>query len=207
MFQARQFVGLFLIALFTCDIDARPVSVAEIVALDKQGPTFILAGDSTTAKGGGWGDGFLQILQAPAHGTNLGHGGATTVSFRRGGDWGKVISAVKSAPTRSLALFNETGPLAIKERDVRMEQDEAIEESNGVGSWNTLISKVKRDNGGKAVYVTIQVCHAFKVSLLIIVGIEHGQAERILKELIRTCRSSEMVDLLIYQSTRSNCSY
>jgi hypothetical protein len=60
---------------------------------------FILAGDSTTAKqsdgGGGWGDGFLRSLQPPSGGTNYGHNGATTVSFRSGGDWGKVISEVK----------------------------------------------------------------------------------------------------------------
>jgi hypothetical protein len=60
---------------------------------------FVLAGDSTTAKqsdgGGGWGDGFLRTLQSPSGGTNFGHNGATTVSFRSGGDWGKVISEVK----------------------------------------------------------------------------------------------------------------
>jgi hypothetical protein len=58
---------------------------------------FVLAGDSTTAVGGGWGDGFLEnTLLAPAAGINLGHSGATTVSFRAGGDWSNVIDEIKS---------------------------------------------------------------------------------------------------------------
>ncbi|KAF2135245.1 carbohydrate esterase family 12 protein, partial [Aplosporella prunicola CBS 121167] len=61
---------------------------------------FFLAGDSTTAKqssnGGGWGDGFRnKTLKSPAFGTNYGHNGATTVSFREGGDWDKVLADVK----------------------------------------------------------------------------------------------------------------
>ena len=58
---------------------------------------FVLAGDSTTAVDGGWGDGFLNTtLRRPAGGINLGHSGATTVSFRDGGDWAHVLEEVKS---------------------------------------------------------------------------------------------------------------
>jgi len=58
---------------------------------------FVLAGDSTTAPDGGWGDGFLSTaVREPASGINLGHSGATTVSFREGGDWAAVIEQVKS---------------------------------------------------------------------------------------------------------------
>ncbi|KAH3015642.1 hypothetical protein KXV73_004342 [Aspergillus fumigatus] len=62
-------------------------------------PFFLLAGDSTTAKqssnGGGWGDGFLNTtLFHGASGLNYGHNGATTVSFRAGGDWETVLSKV-----------------------------------------------------------------------------------------------------------------
>jgi lysophospholipase L1-like esterase len=65
-------------------------------------PFFTLAGDSTTAVqstgGGGWGNGFLQTtLKSPATGKNLGHNGATTVSFREMGDWATVLSTTKSA--------------------------------------------------------------------------------------------------------------
>ncbi|KAF1917652.1 SGNH hydrolase-type esterase domain-containing protein [Ampelomyces quisqualis] len=65
-------------------------------------PAFFLAGDSTTAvqaeNGGGWGDGFLNTtLKSGATGTNYGHNGATTVSFRDGGDWATVLAAAKNA--------------------------------------------------------------------------------------------------------------
>jgi lysophospholipase L1-like esterase len=56
---------------------------------------FVLAGDSTTAKGGGWGNGFISNLEKPNIGTNYGHNGATTVSFKKGGDWSKVMADVK----------------------------------------------------------------------------------------------------------------
>lgn len=57
-------------------------------------PAFILAGDSTTAVDGGWGDGLLATLAEPALGVNLGHSGATTKSFRDGGDWAAVTDSV-----------------------------------------------------------------------------------------------------------------
>ncbi|KAF4767356.1 hypothetical protein HAV15_009998 [Penicillium sp. str.  len=63
-------------------------------------PFFVLAGDSTTAtqssNGGGWGDGFLNTtLFNGASGRNFGHNGATTVSFRDGGDWDDVLTTVR----------------------------------------------------------------------------------------------------------------
>ena len=65
---------------------------------------FLLAGDSTTATqspgGGGWGDGFLNYTLANGSaGHNYGHDGATTASFRAGGDWATVISQAQSHAT------------------------------------------------------------------------------------------------------------
>ncbi|KAB2576366.1 putative gdsl-like lipase acylhydrolase protein [Lasiodiplodia theobromae] len=58
---------------------------------------FFLAGDSTTAPSGGWGDGFLTTTLANgAWGTNFAKSGATTVSFRNGGYWDSTIEAVKN---------------------------------------------------------------------------------------------------------------
>ncbi|KAF2265010.1 SGNH hydrolase [Lojkania enalia] len=58
---------------------------------------WLLAGDSTTAPNGGWGDGFLATTVASnSSGHNYGHSGATTASFRAGGDWGKVIQDVRT---------------------------------------------------------------------------------------------------------------
>ncbi|CAG8949876.1 hypothetical protein HYFRA_00004204 [Hymenoscyphus fraxineus] len=57
---------------------------------------FFLAGDSTTAVEGGWGDGFLKLLANGAKGTNFAKSGRTTVSFVSGGFWDQVIAAVKA---------------------------------------------------------------------------------------------------------------
>lgn len=75
--------------------------MARSAARGDKPPAFFLAGDSMTAvqssEGGGWGNGFLSFLRAPAWGTNYGHDGATTVSFVSGGDWGEVISSVEGS--------------------------------------------------------------------------------------------------------------
>lgn len=57
---------------------------------------FFLAGDSTTAVNGGWGDGFVALLRNGAIGENKGHSGATTASFVGGGDWASVLDLVES---------------------------------------------------------------------------------------------------------------
>lgn len=62
---------------------------------------FLLAGDSTTATqstdGGGWGDGFLNFtLKRGSSGRNYGHNGATTKSFREGGDWGRLMNEAQT---------------------------------------------------------------------------------------------------------------
>ncbi|KAF2200640.1 SGNH hydrolase [Delitschia confertaspora ATCC 74209] len=58
---------------------------------------FLLTGDSTTAPKGGWGDGFLSTtIAAGSSAHNYGHSGATTASFRAGGDWNKVTKDIST---------------------------------------------------------------------------------------------------------------
>lgn len=75
-----------------------PAALALPAALKSRadGPVYwLLAGDSTTATNGGWGDAFLATTVAEgSSGKNYGHSGATTKSFRAGGDWGEVIDEV-----------------------------------------------------------------------------------------------------------------
>ncbi|KAL4932562.1 rhamnogalacturonan acetylesterase [Aspergillus undulatus] len=59
-------------------------------------PAFFLAGDSTTATGGGWGDAFVSDLTCGSTGENYGDSGATTGSFRSDGYWDEVLAAVES---------------------------------------------------------------------------------------------------------------
>jgi hypothetical protein len=57
---------------------------------------WLLAGDSTTAPGGGWGDAFLSTTVAPSStGHNWAKSGATTKSFRDGGYWASVLDGIK----------------------------------------------------------------------------------------------------------------
>lgn len=58
-------------------------------------PAFVLAGDSTTAIDGGWGNGLLATLIEPATGLNVGMSGATTASFVASGKWQTVTDQVK----------------------------------------------------------------------------------------------------------------
>ncbi|KAL5337244.1 SGNH hydrolase-type esterase domain-containing protein [Aspergillus crustosus] len=59
-------------------------------------PAFFLAGDSTTAPNGGWGDAFVVSLTGGSTGDNFGDSGATTSSFRNEGFWDDVLAAVES---------------------------------------------------------------------------------------------------------------
>lgn len=90
---------------------------------------FFLAGDSTTAiinaakTGGGWGDGFLATLKNKAIGFNYGHNGATTASFRAGGDWSRVLAGVagnktKYTPFVTISVISHS-QIGLKERGRR----------------------------------------------------------------------------------------
>jgi len=72
---------------------AAPATILESAVL----PVYwFLAGDSTTAPGGGWGDAFLSTtVAAGSSGQNWGKSGRTTASFRDGGYWQSVIDGVK----------------------------------------------------------------------------------------------------------------
>ncbi|KAI1109875.1 SGNH hydrolase-type esterase domain-containing protein [Nemania sp. NC0429] len=58
-------------------------------------PAFFLAGDSTTAVDGGWGNGLLAPLIEPAWGVNFGLSGATTASFVAAGRWANVTEHLR----------------------------------------------------------------------------------------------------------------
>ncbi|PGH12040.1 hypothetical protein AJ80_06859 [Polytolypa hystricis UAMH7299] len=64
-------------------------------------PAFFLAGDSTTAPDGGWGDAFVASLTNGATGANFGASGRTTSSFRSDGYWDKVLTAVAQSAASS----------------------------------------------------------------------------------------------------------
>jgi hypothetical protein len=61
----------------------------------RKAPAFFLAGDSTTALDGGWGNGLLAPLIAPARGVNIGQSGATTASYIAAGNWTNITTHLK----------------------------------------------------------------------------------------------------------------
>jgi lysophospholipase L1-like esterase len=136
-------------------------------------PAFFLAGDSTTAtqagNGGGksrpstgyhtttnnvtgWGNGFLDTtLKNDATGTNYGHNGATTVSFRSGGDWDTVMSAAKSVKSSHSAYVtiqfghNDQKP----EKEISMAQFTAnlikfVDEVRAIPATPILVTSLSR---------------------------------------------------------------
>lgn len=60
-------------------------------------PRFFLIGDSTVAVDGGWGDGLLSYLEAPAKGDNRGVSGSTTVSWKSSGRWESLLRDISTA--------------------------------------------------------------------------------------------------------------
>ncbi|KAJ5822369.1 Esterase SGNH hydrolase-type subgroup [Penicillium robsamsonii] len=121
-------------------------------------PFFILAGDSTTApqssNGGGWGDGFLNTtLFKGASGRNLGHNGATTVSFRDGGDWDEVIGIVKQVrhdyhPFVTIQFgHNDQKPAAkISLSQYTTNLEKFVTEAFGAGATPILVTPLSRRN-------------------------------------------------------------
>lgn len=121
-------------------------------------PFFILAGDSTTAKqtsgGGGWGDGFLNTtLFNGASGKNYGHNGATTISFRTGGDWGEVLSTVESvkadySPFVTIQFgHNDQKPAAnISLAEYTKNLEAFVAEATDAGATPILVTPLSRRN-------------------------------------------------------------
>ncbi|KPM39579.1 hypothetical protein AK830_g6985 [Neonectria ditissima] len=85
----------FLQALLAAAAVVSQVQAAPQQSRDKKPPYFILTGDSTVAVNGGWGDGFLRDIKAPAAGVNPAKSGATTVSFKANGRWEAVIKGIE----------------------------------------------------------------------------------------------------------------
>jgi hypothetical protein len=96
-------ISCFLLLFSIKDALALPIS-SLVPRQSSKPPYFLLVGDSTTAKPkeasygitGGWGDGFLALLNKPASGVNYGHNGRTTIDYRSGGDFDKVIKDLKA---------------------------------------------------------------------------------------------------------------
>ncbi|KAI5779597.1 SGNH hydrolase-type esterase domain-containing protein [Geopyxis carbonaria] len=112
----------------------------------------LLAGDSTTAPGGGWGDGFLSTtLNAPSFATNFAKGGTTTSSFRAGGYWGNLLAAAEGYAEEYEVLVT----IQFGHNDQKLTDYEAtfkenlatmVDEVRAAGGTPVLVSSLSRRN-------------------------------------------------------------
>ncbi|EUC28923.1 carbohydrate esterase family 12 protein [Bipolaris zeicola 26-R-13] len=150
-YSTLSYLGLFASSATATALEAPPDVV-------RPPPFFALAGDSTTApqsvNGGGWGAGFLNTtLHAGATGKNFGHNGATTVSFREGGDWANVLAAAKAATkeydTYVVCQFGHNDQKPAK--NISIEQYSAnlarfVQDILDVSAWPILVTPLSRRN-------------------------------------------------------------
>jgi lysophospholipase L1-like esterase len=121
-------------------------------------PIFLLAGDSTTAiqssGGGGWGDGFLNttLFNGECE-TNYGHDGATTVSFRAGGDWDNVLErALNSSShydpyiTIQFGHNDQTAAANISIEEYTSNLEQFVHEARDAGATPILVTPLSRRN-------------------------------------------------------------
>ncbi|KFY89760.1 hypothetical protein V500_05508 [Pseudogymnoascus sp. VKM F-4518 (FW-2643)] len=119
---------------------------------------FFLAGDSTTAVGGGWGDGFLTTLQNGAIGTNFGDSGATTASFVAEGYWAKVIATVndnKASYTPYVTIQfghndqKSTSGISVAQFTTNLENlGKAVQDAGGIPVITTSLTRRTFDSNG-----------------------------------------------------------
>lgn len=149
---------IFPSLLFTIPYVAGAPFPARMATRSSKPPFFVLAGDSTTAKqssnGGGWGDGFLNTtLFNGASGQNYGHNGATTVSFRAGGDWDNVLATVKSVSAEYHPFVtiqfghNDQKPAAnISLAQYTENLEKFVAEASSAGATPILVTPLSRRN-------------------------------------------------------------
>lgn len=107
---------------------------------------------SNTNTKAGWGDGFLNTtLKNGATGKNFGHNGATTVSFRAGGDWANVLAAAKASLPKYLPYVtiqfghNDQKPEKnISMADLTANLIKFVEEVRDVGATPILVTSLSR---------------------------------------------------------------
>ncbi|KAF2164013.1 carbohydrate esterase family 12 protein [Zasmidium cellare ATCC 36951] len=152
-------------------------------------PFFLLVGDSTTAIGGGWGDGFLNhTLKAPASGLNYGHSGATTVSFRAGGDWATVLSQITTHQADSSVYVT----IQFGHNDQKAAANISLEQfSQNLG---VFVDEV-RDAGGEPILITSLTRRVFSGDPPLVV--QSLANERVAAISVAEAKSSKYIDLNI----------
>ncbi len=113
-------------------------------------PVIVLAGDSTVAPEGGWGDGFAKLLAPGVKCINLAKGGRSSKSFRDEGFWQKVLD---EKPTWVLIQFghnDQPGKGPKRETDPKTTYRENlaryVDEAQAAGAKPVLVTSLTRRN-------------------------------------------------------------
>ncbi|CAE6456905.1 unnamed protein product [Rhizoctonia solani] len=118
--------------------------------------SYVLSGDSTTANGtvpnsGGWGNGFCASLVPGTPCINRAKNGATTVSFRDGGNWNLTLESAKSEVANGRKTWVT---IQFGHNDMKVMTAEAmganlatfVDEVRAVGAEPILITSLTRRN-------------------------------------------------------------
>ena len=136
----RSLVVLGWVASFVLALAQEPLPVAHVV----------LVGDSTVTDAAGWGGAFARLLRPGVQCTNTARGGASTKSFRDGGNWTRALAL---QPTWVLIQFGHNdmpGKGPARETDAattyRTNLVRYIEEARASGARPILVTSVVRRN-------------------------------------------------------------
>ncbi|KAJ3029043.1 hypothetical protein HDV00_009805 [Rhizophlyctis rosea] len=154
---------------------------ASLVAVSSAQASFTLAGDSTTATAGGWGDAFCsQFVRRGTPCFNGADSGETTASFVSGGFWKRVLNNVKASVGRKETAYvtiqvghNDQKQMTVSQYSANMRR--LIEDVKKAGGVPVVVTSLSRriyvnnriDNGLKTfVDAAIAVASSAGVSML-----------------------------------------
>lgn len=125
------------------------LSLASIVAAANP-PAFLLAGDSTTASGAGWGDAFLAQLTNDSTGTNYAVSGKSTISY--GSQWEDILAGIAEAVEGNYdpyvtIQFGHNDQKSQDALDVYVENIQTwVEQARSAGATPLIFSSLTRRN-------------------------------------------------------------
>ena len=136
---------IWLISLILLSIVAVTAPVASAVE-----PVIVLAGDSTVAPDGGWGDCFAKLLAPGVKCINLAKGGRSSKSYRDEGFWQKVLEAKPSWVLIQFGHNDQPGKGPERETDPKTTYRENlaryVDGAQAAGAKPVLVTSLTRRN-------------------------------------------------------------
>ncbi|MES2921790.1 MAG: rhamnogalacturonan acetylesterase [Verrucomicrobiota bacterium] len=119
-------------------------------APSKDQPIIVLAGDSTVAPNGGWGDGFAKLLAPGVKCINLAKGGRSSKSYRDEKFWKQVLDAKPAWVLIQFGHNDQPGKGTERETDpattYRQNMARYVDEAKAAGAKPVLVTSLTRRN-------------------------------------------------------------